>query len=861
MAKASKNRTQKKESESGLSKFNIDNIIPPKFHALTAILIIVLLFLVFLEPMFFGGKTFQSGDIIASKSLGPYTANHKDGFTLWNPLIFCGMPTYSAGGVGLVWFNLIEVVFGYIKTFFGSFFSVEYARWAFYLIVLGITSFMLMKHFTKNTWVSLLAGVASSFSTGIIVFLYIGHVTKLTSLCFYPLIFLILLRFQKKIRLIDALILIITLQLFLQGFHVQIIFYTLFSVAIYYIYYLIRFIIKKEKEETLRLFKSAGIFLAAIVIAVLIQMDSISQIYEYTPYSTRGTTGILEKTADKTTTQPSSDFYEYNTQWSFSPQEVMTLIIPSWYGFGSSHYKGPITNNEEYEPNTYFGQMPFVDVAVGYMGILVLFFALFAIFTRWKESFVQFLTILSGIALFISFGKNFPVLFDILYYHLPSFNKFRVPSMILVILQLNIPILAGLGVWKIIQIKEENNLKLLKVIKNIAFVFTGILLISLLLNSVISSWFIDRITEYTSNIQSTKSQEAQQLTAFAGYTADMFTSDVIVAFILLSAAIWGAYLYLKSKISKDIFVLALILFIVIDLWRIDARGRKFIDVPELNNIFDTPGYVTAIRKQQDKDPFRILNLKQDGSFGSFSRNSNYNAYFMLEDFYGYSGVKPRAYQDLMDVVGPVNETAWRMLNVKYIVINSQTQFPGFELISQGDKEFVYRNNYALQRAYFVNKVENKSGIDILNAMKANSFDPKNIAYLDNEKINVDVPDSTTYVHFSDYKDEKVSMNVKASGNNFLFFGDTYAVKGIKLPFLTSEMWKGYVDGNKTEIYRVNHGFMGIVVPKGIHKVEFLFNPTSFVVSKYLALILSSLTLGGVLITVLVSMRKKKTKTL
>jgi uncharacterized membrane protein YfhO len=51
--------------------------------------------------------------------------------------------------------------------------------------------------------------------------------------------------------------------------------------------------------------------------------------------------------------------------------------------------------------------------------------------------------------------------------------------------------------------------------------------------------------------------------------------------------------------------------------------------------------------------------------------------------------------------------------------------------------------------------------------------------------------------------------------------------------------------------------MGIVVPRGIHKVEFIYNPTSFVLSKYIALTLSSLILAGILMTVVMSLRKKK----
>ncbi|MDR3610571.1 MAG: hypothetical protein P4L27_08420, partial [Ignavibacteriaceae bacterium] len=665
MAKINNKRSEKNQAEKGLNSFNLDNIIPPKFHLLSAILIIILLFLVFLSPMFFGGKTFQSGDILASKSMVPYIDNHKDGFTLWNPLIFCGMPAYAIGTAN-IWFNLISVAFGAIKDFFGGFFTVVYARWTFYLIILGISSFMLMKSLTKNTLVSLFTGIATSFSTGIIVFLYIGHVTKLTSLCFYPLIFLILLRFQKKIRLLDFLILIITFQLFLEGFHAQIIFYTFFAVVVYYLYFLISYIVRKEKEELIRLFKSGLLVLGAIIIASLIQLDSFTQVSEYTQYSTRGPKGIAENTAGGEN-KPASDYYDYHTNWSFSPEEILTFIIPSYYGFGNSKYTGPLTNGQEVDVNTYIGQMPFVDVAM-YMGVLVFFLGLFAIFTRWKEPLVQFLTILTGLALLISFGKNFPVIFDLLFYHLPGFDKFRVPSMILVIVQLNFPILAGLGIMKIIQTKEEKNLSLTKGIRNIALIFTGILVLTVLLNSSLSSWFTERVTAYAATLQASKPQMAQQYTALADYSSSMFTGDFIIAFILLAATFWGAYFYLNSKFSKDIFVFALIIMLTIDLWRIDARGEKYTETPAINNLFDTPNYITVIRNQNDKEPFRLLNLKQDGSLGSYQNNSNYNAYFLMEDFYGYSGVKPRAYQDLIDVVGPpVNETEWRMLNVKYII--------------------------------------------------------------------------------------------------------------------------------------------------------------------------------------------------
>lgn len=89
----------------------------------------------------------------------------------------------------------------------------------------------------------------------------------------------------------------------------------------------------------------------------------------------------------------------------FSPGEVLTFIIPSYYGFGKSTYQGPLSQNQPVEVNTYFGQMPFVDVAM-YMGVIVFFLALFAMFTDWKNPLVRFFTILSVIALLISLEEH-----------------------------------------------------------------------------------------------------------------------------------------------------------------------------------------------------------------------------------------------------------------------------------------------------------------------------------------------------------------------------------------------------------------------------------------------------------------------
>ena len=71
-------------------------------------------------------------------------------------------------------------------------------------------------------------------------------------------------------------------------------------------------------------------------------------------------------------------------------------------------------------------------------------------------------------------------------------------------------------------------------------------------------------------------------------------------------------------------------------------------------------------------------------------------------------------------------------------------------------------------------------------------------------------------------------------------------------------WKAFVDGNETKIYRTNHGFRGIVVPRGEHQIEFVYKPESFIISKYLSLSLSSVIMLGLIIGIVLNLRKKST---
>ncbi|MFZ6032405.1 MAG: YfhO family protein [Melioribacter sp.] len=834
MSKQKKGANQPKEYG-----FTIENLIPEKYRTALLLGIIILLLFVFFSPVMFGDKTTTSGDLVQIKSMRQYALKEREGVSLWNPYIFCGMPAVVTS-MSPRYYDLTAMLYSYASRIYSAAFKNYNAIYTFNLLLLAFTAFFFMRNFGASRGIAFITAVSAAFSTGIIVLFFIGHTTKLMSLSIFPFIMMMLFKFQKEIKILDVLLFIVGLHILVFGAHVQIVFYFGLAGLVYFIYYFAHAIATKNNVLRNQLFKSILVSIAAAAIALLMSYDTYGQLFEYKPYSTRGTESIVEK--ENKSAQSESDFYQYATNWSFSPGEVLTFVVPSYYGFGRSTYKGPLTNNQAVEVNTYFGQMPFVDTAM-YMGVIVFALGIMTIFLRWKDPAVRYFTIVVLFFLLISFGRTFPVVYNFMYYYFPFFDNFRTPSMILHVIQIIFPVMAGLGLMKLAELRKEKNTARLKQFKNTALVFSGLFVFSIIFGGVISDWFVSRVNGYAAALSN--QQQAQMFNALSGYMADMFRGDLQIAMALLSLTFGLIYAYLNKNIAKEVLLSAVAFLIIFDLFRIGNRGAHYEDSKRIEEMFRQPEYVTAIKSRNDKEPFRILNLKQDGSLGSISNNGNFNVYFLLEDFFGYSAVKPRAYQDIIDVVSPANVTLWRMANVKYIVTDRPYNPAGLTPIYQSQNTFVYENQTALPRLYFVDTVEIRKPIEILKAVANDEFDPREKAFIESGNLEVDGTDTTTSLTITSYSDEKITAKTATSGDNFLVFCTTY------LPG-----WKAFVDGKKTETYKTNHAFIGIVVPEGSHEIEFIYKPDSFVVGKNLSLILNILLFASIAVTIIFTKKKK-----
>ncbi len=684
--------------------------------------------------------------------------------------------------------------------------------------------YLLMRQKGHGASASLVTAVASVFSTFIIIWIMTGHNSKVGAVLFFPILLIFVERIIERFRWVDAVLLIVTMHLLFARLHVQIIFYFLFAIALYLTFLFIRTILKKQRVVSL--LRVAGALIVAIAFALAMSGDRYLSVIEYNSYSTRGTGPILDAGESKAAPEAGLS-YDYATNWSFSPQELTTFFIPSFYGFGIQEYAG-------YVVPTYFGQMPFTD-APQYMGVITLVLAAIGIVYYRKDWFVQGLILISVIALFISFGKNLPLLYDPMFYYFPFFNKSRVPSMILILVQIPMAILAGYGVSAIIQLKKTR----LSTGWRRGFTYSlsgfGVLLIlGLLFRGAVEGSYFELIASSGNRI-------ALQLRDFL---FDSMMTDWMVSCLIALGTLGVSLLYLNGKLRNAFWVGALVMILVFDLWRVDTKPMRPAPKQELDRHFATLKYVDFLRS--DTTLYRV-HLLRNGQ----PQTDNTLAYYRLQNIYGYHAAKLRVYQDLIEVAGINNKFVWNLLNMRYLISDEVHTDTSLKLVYDGEMK-VLENFDSLPRAFFVSRYDVAEPLEILQMMRKGSFDPREVAYFEEDPgVVVDAPDPPASVEFTEYGIQRLKLKVKATGNNLLFLSEVYYPAG----------WKATVDGHSTSIYKTNYAFRSIIVPEGEHTVEFTFEPAKFQFGKAISLASNILVLGSLLtVTSIGYLKRRKQRT-
>ena len=778
--------------------------------------IIALAILLFFKQGIFEGKLFASADNLSPLSFKTFLDDAKaQGIQpLWLPYIFTGMPALASLTASL---PAVYNISSYLLTtvlagFSGS--NLFLYTLPFYFIF-AVSLFYYARYKFKNNLIGLYASLMGVFATGIIQLIIVGHHTKMMTISFFPLIMLFLDKIiesenENKFKLLfNFALLALLLYVQLSFHHIQMLIYSYMMMGIYIGYNLIYRLIKKYEVQNI--IRAVALFIVAMIFAVSMDADIILSVKEYNKYSIRGESSVTAK-VDQTKSEEKPLSYEYATNWSFSPGEVLTFISPYYYGFGNVEMDGKRTN-------LYWGQMPFTDSPV-YFGVITLMLALIGIFLNFRKNpFVQALTFIVLFFLFLSFGRTFPLIYDMFYYHVPFFSSFRAPVMIHYYIDLAFLILGCFGLSSLITlVKDGTQQDKLKKMSYFLFAIAGFMMVIAIIgfessyaSSVASGPLADKIKQQGANPQ----QVSQYIKQISNIAYKNVISDLLLHSILLLMVITMIYFYINRKISLSLLLVGTIIVALFDILNVSVKTLHWDDKGQKEAFAaDTDYSKWLLNKEPETYQYRVAEFNR----GALATSNNL-AYFRFHCFNGYQGAKLRIYQDAIDVAGGENPFLLGLANVKYIISDSPIKDTlAYRELYKGSN-IIYQNKFALPRAFFVDEFKIEKGLQILQNIQQGNFNPMKIAFLEKDPgIKVDKPDSvSTNAKIIKFGIHNIEYEVNASGNNFLVLNEVYYPAG----------WKASIDGNETEIYKTNYLQRGIIVPIGKHKVEMVFHPNTY----------------------------------
>jgi hypothetical protein len=405
------------------------------------------------------------------------------------------------------------------------------------------------------------------------------------------------------------------------------------------------------------------------------------------------------------------------------------------------------------------------------------------------------------LSIIMAWGKNFAAFNEFLFEYLPMYNKFRTPSMSLVIANVTTVLMAILALKTILN-KEVAQKHLQKALYISAGITGGLCLLFVIFAG---SFSYSGLSDMQMASQYGNQWQAIQ-DILVSDRKDLLVSDSMRSLILILLAAATIWLFNSNKLkNQNWVVVAIVALTLFDLWGVDKRYLNDNNFVNKNKITLQPTQDDLIideyaRINGDKD-YRVFNV----AVNTF--NDSYPSAFHHQ-IGGYHAAKLRRYQDLIDfyLSRHINTDVLNMLNARYFVVPN----------GQGGTA-VQRNVAALGNAWFV---DNYRLVDDPNAeiLALNDFDPAQTAIVNKEfaellagkDLTRDSNSVIEPVHQQPYNPDYLQYKSKTTKDQLAVFSEIYYKPD----------WIAYIDGERAEYIRVNYVLRAMVVPAGEHTIEF-----------------------------------------
>jgi hypothetical protein len=824
----------------------------PYLLAIVSFIVLAYLF----TPQVFSGKVVNQSDIaswrgMANEIIQYNEANPDKDPALWTNSMFSGMPATAIS----VQYNGDFTEYIYNLLFVG-------VRPPSYLIISMIGAFLMFLAFGVNIWLSFIGAIAVTFCAYNPQIIQVGHNSKMVAIAFMPWVLAaVAYAYRSKKPFWGALLFAFALSFQIKANHPQITYY----LAIIVFGYALALFVKSIREHTFtRFLKISCYLLIAGALGIATNINHLWPTYEYSKYTMRGGS---ELSAGKSEDKSKGLDIAYATQWSYSPKELPNLMIPNYNG-GSS--VGKLSKDSEtykilkdagYEGTDqiikqmplYWGPQPFTAGPM-YMGAISIFLFVLGLillkgFTKWWIAGV------SLIAVLLSMGSHFMFFTELFFKYAPLYNKFRTVSMILVILQITIPLLAFITVDRVLAGEYEKQ-KVKRGILISLLITAGFSLLVALMPSIAGSF----------SSQSDSQLPEQLRLALINDRASLLKADAFrsFAFIILTAgALWLAII---KKLRIKYFYVFLALLVIVDLWSVDRRylnDYHFVSKVDFTNQYAKRPVDEIIL--QDRDPnYRVLDL----SVNTF--NDSHVSYHH-KTIGGYSPVKLQRYQDMIDYhIMPEMRRIWEDIKGSATIAEAQARLGDYKILNMLNTRYIIfngsnpplSNSKAMGNAWFVDSLVWAANADEEITL-LDSVDLRHLAVVDERfrnalsgfisEISLESEDSlSSTIQLTLYSPNQLIYRCKTEKERIAVFSEIYYPAG----------WSAKIDGQPVEIIRVNYILRALRVPAGEHEIEFNYMPESIekgaTYSGIASGILIILLISGVLLEIKrVYIKKKK----
>lgn len=813
---------------------------------LIAVVVFLLVAVLYCRPAL-EGKVVNQSDVTHWKGSIHQSEVYKEThgqYPLWTNALFGGMPTVQIGMPAnnlLPWYVHGILTLGLPKPI--QFFYLACICFYFLCCVVRI-----------NPYIGIFGSLAFAYATYNPVIIAVGHETKMWSIAYMPaLLGSILLLYERRKYWLGAALTGIFTATIIAINHPQIDYYFFLIAGIMTLFYLFRWVKAKEYSH---LAKALGLTLAAAVIGVLINSVTLFSTLEYQKRTIRGGVGEL---AQKQSGDAANGLTEdYALDYSMTKAEPFVMMVPKAFG-GSSG--GPEIPQEESKAIGTLQGMPkeaqdfilqqnifsYYWGGIGntagppYVGALVCLLAIIGFFIvdnryRWW--------ILASVllAIMMSWGKFFLDFNSLLYHFLPLYNKFRAPSMILVIPQLLLPLMAALAVNKVADEKDKHDF--VPYFKK-GLIAVGAIVVILFLLYFSFDYKSPEDLAFLKQLGASNQPQASEIvrTFYESLVDDrksLFISSLLrtIGFCLLGAGV--LYLMVRKMIKPVVAGSILSLVALLDLLPVDStylNSESYLEPTENESGFQPNEKDQQILAKMDKRLpadsayFRVFNLQNPF-------NENFTPY-LFNAVGGYHPAKLRIYQELIEnelskeasVIGGVLQSnpasiglahipALNMMNTRYIIAKHP---------NTGVTSLVAENPGAMGPAWLVRSLRVvKDAKEDMSAFA--TLNPRDTAVMQQAFRN-NVKGATNWsgqgtIRLDKNDNDVAEYSFNSNEAQFAVFSEVYYDAG----------WKAFIDGKEAPILRVNYVLRGLQVPAGAHKIVFRFEPQDYLLGRKLTTI-------------------------